>query len=99
MYMSPEQVRGDRAQIDRRTDIYSLGVTLYELLTLRSPFSSDTTDLTRRRIIEGNAVPIRRQNRSIAWDVETVCLTAMEPDPDRRYRSAGELMAARRSPA
>lgn len=90
-YMSPEQVRGEAAGPDVRIDIYSLGITLYELLTLRMPYSASSTEAMRQRILEGRPEPVRRYAPSIPRDAETVCLTAMEADPARRYGSAADM--------
>ncbi|MHC4944678.1 MAG: protein kinase domain-containing protein [Planctomycetota bacterium] len=90
-YMSPEQIQGDPSGIDSRTDIYSLGVTLYELLTLQLPYSDSSSGITRQKILDGRPEPIRRFDSTIPWDAETVCLTAMERNPARRYASAADL--------
>ncbi len=90
-YMSPEQVKGDENALGPRTDIYSLGVTLYELLTLKVPYLSETTEVTRRLILDGRPDAIRLRNRAIGRDAETVCLKAMERDPARRYATAADL--------
>jgi serine/threonine protein kinase/formylglycine-generating enzyme required for sulfatase activity len=87
-YMSPEQVRGDPSRIDRRTDVYSLGVVAFELLTLKTPYLSDTADVTRKQILEGKATTIRHWNRSVPPDAEAVCLKAMDVDVERRYHTA-----------
>jgi serine/threonine protein kinase/predicted Zn-dependent protease len=91
-YMSPEQLRGDRDALDRRTDVYSLGVTLYELLTLKPAFPvTDRAELTKR-IVETGVSPPRSLNRAIPHDLEWIILKAAERDPARRYQSAGELV-------
>lgn len=90
-YMSPEQVSGRIAKLDRRADIYSLGVTLYELLTLHCPFLEKSVESTRTSIMEGRATPIRQLNSQVSWETETVCLTAMDLDPARRYRHATDF--------
>ncbi len=92
-YMAPEQLRGNSAAIDERTDVYALGVTLFELLAMRSPFLHDgeTEVQTRRRILDGDVPRLRAVHPQIGWDLETVCATAMELDPARRYPSAAEL--------
>jgi len=90
-YMSPEQCRGETQNVDARADIYALGVTLYELLTLRLPFEADTRDEMVRRIVSGRPDEPSSRNRSITWETETVCLSAMELDPRRRYATASDL--------
>jgi tetratricopeptide (TPR) repeat protein len=90
-YMSPEQVRAERGGVDARTDIYGLGVTLYELSTLRPAFEGrDRHELIRRILDEEPASP-RRFNSSIPRDLETIILKAMEKEPAARYASAHEL--------
>ena len=86
--MSPEQVLGNTNEIDVRSDIYSLGVTLYEMLTLRVPFPSDSTAEVSRQILDGRWTPIRELNPTIPRDAQTVVATAMDRDAPRRYRSA-----------
>jgi serine/threonine protein kinase/WD40 repeat protein len=90
-YMSPEQALAKRLVVDHRTDVYSLGVTLYELLTLRPAFpGSDRQDLLRRIADEEPAAP-RKLDRSIPADLETVVLKAMAKEPAERYATAQEL--------
>ncbi|MFH1109776.1 MAG: protein kinase, partial [Planctomycetota bacterium] len=91
-YLSPEQVRGDPHQVDHRADIYSLGATLYELITRRRPFEGNTRDQILSGICTSEPPRPRRSDRRIPRDLETICLRAMEKDPARRYSSAG-LMA------
>jgi len=90
-YMSPEQAKGGRIPIDRLTDVYSLGATLYEMLTLRPAFSSRDTARLLRRIAEEEPRPPRRLNRRISRDLENIVLKAMAKDRAQRYQSAGEL--------
>ena len=90
-YMSPEQARGDRSAVDQRTDIYSLGVTLYELLSLRRAFEGESSEELRRRILSGHSQPLRRYNRSLSRSTETVCQKAMARERDQRYFTAEEL--------
>ncbi|MBL8900234.1 MAG: serine/threonine protein kinase [Planctomycetes bacterium] len=84
-YMAPEQHRAEA--LDARTDVYALGLVLYELLTLRSPFLAASVEETRRRVLEGAAEPIRKGNAAVPWDVQTVCSKAMDREPERRYPS------------
>ncbi len=90
-YLSPEQVRGHPAGIDHRTDIYSLGVTLYEVLTRRKPFEGDSRDLIMSGIATREPVAPRQLNPHIPLDLETICLRAMEKDPARRHSTAALL--------
>src|SRR5579883_1808124 len=90
-YMSPEQALAKRVPIDHRTDVYSLGVTLYELLTLRSAFASeDRHELLRQIAFEEPAKP-RRLERAIPAELETIVLKAMEKRPQDRYATAQAL--------
>ncbi len=87
-WMSPEQVRGEHDAIDARSDVYSLGATLYELLTLRAAYASTTIEGTRRNILLAAPVAPRALNGAVPHDLQTVCLAAMEPDRQRRYAGA-----------
>jgi tetratricopeptide (TPR) repeat protein len=90
-YMSPEQITAGRVPLDHRTDIYSLGATLYELLTLQRPFRGDGRDQVLAQILQKEPVPPRRIDKKVPIDLETICLKAMDKDPDRRYQSAREM--------
>ncbi|MBU0616098.1 MAG: protein kinase [Planctomycetes bacterium] len=90
-YLSPEQVRGATGQIDHRTDIYSLGVTLYELLTRRKPFDGETREQIITGICATEPVAPRRRDHYIPVELETICLRAMEKQPQRRYPSSAAL--------
>jgi serine/threonine protein kinase len=90
-YMSPEQVAAGRTPLDHRTDIYSLGATLYELLTLRPPFAGERRDQVLAQILYKDPRPPRNVNKKVPADLETICLKAMEKDPDRRYHTAGTM--------
>ena len=89
-YLAPEQIGSGRT-IDARTDVYGLGVTLYELLTLRLPFASDSSEATIRWIESGARPSVRALNPSVSLDAETVCLKAMECDPARRYATVADF--------
>ena len=90
-YLSPEQIRGDADGIDHRTDIYSLGVTLYELTTRQKPFDAETRDQILARICTTEPVPPRRLNPRIPIDLETICLRAIDKRAARRHPSAAVL--------
>jgi WD40 repeat protein/serine/threonine protein kinase/tetratricopeptide (TPR) repeat protein len=90
-YMSPEQAAGKRALVDRRTDIYSLGVTLYELLSLRPAFDGPDSPEILRRIAECEPTPVRALNPAVALDLATVVAKAMAKDPVGRHVTAQHL--------
>jgi serine/threonine protein kinase/Flp pilus assembly protein TadD len=90
-YMSPEQARGAAALVDQRTDIYSLGVTLYELATLRPAFADDGPQALRRRIEGHEPVRPRALEPRMPADLETVLLKAMAGPREERYLTAQEL--------
>jgi tetratricopeptide (TPR) repeat protein len=89
--MSPEQVRGARHEIDATTDIYALGLTLYELVTLRPAFVAADRQVLLRRILQDEPVAPRRINPSLPRDLETIVLKAIAKEPSGRYGSAREL--------
>lgn len=92
-YMAPELVSGEHARHDAQCDVYALGVTLYECLTLRRPFEGPTQVALYRAITSGAASDVRTLNREVPRDLAVVVATAMERDPARRYRSAALLAA------
>jgi predicted outer membrane repeat protein len=91
-YMSPEQAAGHHSQLDTRTDVFSLGVILYELLTGRSPhdLSGSMFDVLRR-ITEGSIRRPREIDKSIDGELEAILLAALAHNPEDRYPSAGAL--------
>ena len=90
-YMSPEQASGRSDQISPATDVYALGTILYECLTGSAPFISSSVIETLQRIREENPLPLRRLQRKIPRDLETICLRCLEKEPSRRFASALDL--------
>jgi hypothetical protein len=90
-YMSPEQADSRRGGIDQRSDVYSLGVTLYETLTLTQPFQGNSAHEVMRRILTEEPRRPSKLEPRVPPDLETVCLHAIEKDPARRYQSAREF--------
>ena len=90
-YMSPEQIAAGRTPVDHRTDIYSLGATLYQLLTLQPPFPGKQRDQVLAQILHKEPKAPRKVNAKVPLDLETICLKCLEKDPDRRYQSAKVL--------
>ena len=92
-YMSPEQVRGDPNQIDLRSDVYSLGVIMYQLLTEQLPYEVNRTMLHEAVRVICEAPP--RRPSTISWvlrgDLETITLKALEKEPTRRYQNVAAL--------
>ncbi len=88
-YMAPEQVEGDRMAIDARTDVYGLGATLYQMLTLKSPhLDPESSERTRARILEGRPAAPRSLSTRLPKDAQSVVLVAMDRRPAKRYHSA-----------
>ncbi|MHC4661633.1 MAG: protein kinase domain-containing protein [Planctomycetota bacterium] len=90
-FMSPEQAEGRMDFVDSRSDIYSLGIVLYEGITGETPFKGESTPAIIQQIIGKDPAPPRKLNRNISRDVEVICLKAIEKDPARRYGSAEEF--------
>ena len=87
-YMSPEQIASGHIHLDRRSDVYSLGVTLYECLTLKRPFDAPTREGLYQAILSKEPPDPRRLNKAISADLKVVLETALNKDRDRRYVSA-----------
>ncbi|MBU0637753.1 MAG: serine/threonine-protein kinase [Planctomycetes bacterium] len=94
-YMSPEQVAGDSRELDTRSDVYALGVVLYQLLTGRLPHDLEgkTIPEAARTIVEVNPAPLSSVNRVFRGDLNTIVTKALEKDKNRRYQSASDLAA------
>ena len=90
-YISPEQARGDR--IDARSDIYSAGVVLYEMLTGRLPFEGDSAVSVAIQHLSSVPLAPREINPDIPEQLELICMKAMAPDLDKRYPSADAMIA------
>lgn len=89
-YIAPEQAKGGAP--DTRSDIYSLGVVMYEMLTGRRPYDGETAEKIALQHIAGNPVPPREINPDIPEELERITLRAMESDIKKRYQTAGELL-------
>jgi len=87
-YMSPEQLSAQRLRVDRRADVYSLGVTLFECLCLRRPFVAPTRQALYRAIQLRDPPDLCRLNAHVSRDLRVVLETALEKQPDRRYQTA-----------
>lgn len=90
-YLSPEQARGGYS--DEKSDIYSLGVTLYEMLSGQVPFAGDNTVSVALLHIQGEATPLRELDPGIPISVDKIVQKCMQKKPERRYLSASELIA------
>jgi WD40 repeat protein/serine/threonine protein kinase len=90
-YMAPEQAGGKSKEIGPATDVYALGVILYEMLTGRPPFRAETALDTIRLVTDNEPVPPSRLRPKLPRDLETVCLKCLEKPPARRYASAAAL--------
>ncbi len=89
-YMAPEQVRGK--QIDSRTDIYSIGVIMYEVFTGKAPYVGEESMAIMFQHVEGNAPPPHELNPNIQKPLENIIIKAMSVDPDKRYQSFDEIL-------
>jgi serine/threonine protein kinase/formylglycine-generating enzyme required for sulfatase activity len=92
-YMSPEQLAAKRSAIDHRTDIFSLGVVLYELLTLRRPFEGDTTHQITEQVKNIDPLPAAQVRSHCPRELSLICAKALEKSPDSRYQSGADFAA------
>lgn len=93
-YMAPEQIAklfGETEKLDQRIDVYSLGVTFYELLTGRLPFNNVTNLKSLKHMLNSDTISVRKINRTIPLDLEIIVMKCLEKQPLRRYLSAWEL--------
>ncbi|MDB5384917.1 MAG: Serine/threonine protein kinase [Planctomycetaceae bacterium] len=90
-YMSPEQAAGGREPVDHRTDVYSLGATLYEWLTLQPIFPGQDRPALFYQILNEDPRPLRKLDLAIPVELETIVLKALAKSPIERYATAGEM--------
>jgi serine/threonine-protein kinase len=90
-YMSPERLFGDPTRIDARTDVYSLGVVLHELLTGRRPFEDRTPQGMREAILKREPQPVRSLTRGVGRELDRICLKCLAKSPANRYPTAEAL--------
>jgi len=91
-YMSPEQARGESSSVDERSDVYSLGVVLHEMLSGVLPFRG-TMRMLLHQVVHDEPPPPRKFNSRVPYELDTICLKCLEKDPARRYTSAADLAA------
>lgn len=90
-YAAPERLRDGDLALDGRADVYSLGATLYEAISLAPPYQGRSTQEVLRRIENGTVAPLRQRAPFVSRDLQTVIHKAMETDPQRRYATAAEF--------
>jgi WD40 repeat protein/serine/threonine protein kinase len=87
-YMSPEQAASERTRVDRRSDVYSLGVALFEAVTWKLPFDAPTVPGIYQKILAGSVPDPTRLNRAVGTDLKVILETALDRDRSRRYQTA-----------
>jgi serine/threonine protein kinase len=90
-YMSPEQAAGERSNRDGRSDFWSLGVILYQLLTGHLPFQGSTPEKILLSIQEQTPVPPRTSRPEVPAELQRICLKCLRKHPDERYQAAADL--------
>jgi serine/threonine protein kinase/Flp pilus assembly protein TadD len=88
-YMPPEQLKG--LLIDERSDLFSLGIVLYETLTMRHPFRQQSEALTMNAIMQGKVIPLSKIRSELPSELEKIILHMLEPNPDKRLSSAAQI--------
>lgn len=91
-YMAPEQVRGEQSKVGPQSDIYSLGVILFELLTCRLPFEGKVPEMLAKVLRDAPPVPSRIR-KDLTEDVDDLCLKMLQKNPERRFASIPEVMS------
>ena len=91
MYMSPEQAQG-KPDVDHRTDLYSIGAILYEMLSGEVCFAAKTSFALIMKIVKEPPVPPRERDSTIPQELEQICLKALTKDKQQRYQNAGEMI-------
>ncbi|MFZ5784883.1 MAG: protein kinase domain-containing protein [Acidobacteriota bacterium] len=90
-YMAPEQARGEVRAVDRRADVFSLGIILYEVLGGEKPFKGESSIEVLLRTLDSEPAPLRRVARHLPADLETITMKCLEKEPERRYQTARAL--------
>jgi len=92
-YMAPEQVTGEQKNVGPQSDVYSLGVLLFELLTFRLPFEGSVPEMLAQ-VLRDSPPPPSRIRRDLSEDIDDFCLKMLRKEPDRRYQSMDEVVTA-----